>query len=83
MTIEEGILAEFKSSINKSFKHVSFFDYLYFINRRPSESKKEVNYPNYIVEIAKANTNFLAKIDEDDKSKFNREALTVSEQDTC
>ena len=82
-TIEEGIMVEFKSSINKSFKHVSFFDYLYFVNRKGHKGDKDSNYPTYIEDIAKANTNFLAKIDEDDKSKFNREEISVLEKEIC
>lgn len=38
-TIDEGILTEFKSSINKAFKNITFFDYLYFINRKSTPSK--------------------------------------------
>ena len=75
-TIEEGIMAEFKSSINKSLKHISFFDYLYFINKKGNKGDRE-GYPQYINDIALGNTNFLTRIDEDERSRFNHEELSV------
>ena len=84
-TIDEGILTEFKSSINKAFKNITFFDYLYFINRKstPSKPEKDVNYPSYMVDIAASNSNYLSKIDEDEKDLFNHDEISINEQETC
>jgi hypothetical protein len=64
-TIEEGILAEFKSSISKAFKNISYFDYLYFINRKAIPPRETNPYPQFISTIAAANSAFLLKLEDD------------------
>lgn len=63
-TIEEGILSEFKSSISKAFKNISYFDYLYFINKKAIPPREINPYPPYINAIAAANSAFLLKLEE-------------------
>ena len=36
-----------------------------------------------IKDIASANTNYLSRIDEDEKKEFNRDEIPVIEKDTC
>ena len=66
-------MAEFKSSINKAFKNITFFDYLYFINKKNMPSRVEHAYPNYLEEIAASNAQYLLKLEEDEKDLFNHD----------
>lgn len=58
-------MTEFKSSISKAFKNMTFFDYLYIVNRKPNHKGDKEHYPNFITEIAGSNTQYLSKLDED------------------
>ena len=82
-TIEEGILSEFKSSISKAFKNISFFDYLYFINRKAAPAREQSPYPRNVLDIAASNPAFLLKLEEDGKENFNNDEINVNEEETC